>query len=342
MNVLITGSSGYFGQNLTRFLTSHGYSCFGADLIDCKDENLKEFLKINLLDIDQLRQFFIKNKFNKIIHLASQIDFAVSSQESLYKNNLGITKNILMLALEFNIEKIIFTSSNSVYLGNKGELLTEETIPKPRDKYGLSKLDSEKLLIEKSNSIDVNIIRCPNIIDAGRVGMLSILFDLLDVGGTLWVLRGGEIKHQTIYADDLCLAIKKLLLLKGSTIHNIGCDEVLSFREIFLYLIKISNSKSKVRNLSALIAVPLLKIFYLLKISPLGPYQFRMLTNDFIFQNSKIKKDLNWAPTKNNAEILAIAYDYYLRQKDKRVLENSANSGKVKMGILSILKLIRF
>ena len=342
MNILITGSSGYFGRILVKFLVSQGYSCFGVDLIECEDHSLKDFLRVDLLDVDLVKPFFIENKINIIIHLASQIDFAVDSQKSLYENNLNITKNIISLASEFKIKKIIFTSSNSIYLGNKNGEISEETQPIPIDKYGLSKLDCEKILIKNNDVVEVNIIRCPNIIDAGRIGMLSILFELLEVGATLWVLKEGNIRHQTLYAEDLCRAIKCLLLYRGSTVHNIGCDEVLSFKEIFSYLIKISNSKSRIRNIPSLFAIPALKIFHFFKISPLGPYQFRMLTNNFIFQTSKIKYDLNWAPTKNNAEILGIAYKYYIEHKNQKIIIKSANSGKVKMGVLSILKLIRY
>lgn len=342
MKILITGSSGYYGKILSNFLRENSFLCYGIDVIDGDVSNLIGFSKLDLLDEKSLGKVFEKNKFSAVIHLASQIDFAVKNQRDLYHNNLQSTKNVLLLSKEFGIEKIIFTSSNSIYLGNDKETIEEVDIPIPIDEYGRSKVDCENILNQYQNKLDINIIRCPNIIDAGRVGMLSILFELLNSNSTLWMLKNGQVKHQTIFAEDLNKAILKLLKYQGSTVHNIGCDEVKNFREIFDHLIRISKSKSKVRAIPNWIAVPLLKLAYKFNLSPLGPYQFRMLTRDFQFNTEKIKHDLNWRPEKNNSEILGIAYQFYLKNKDLIENKTSANSSSVNLGLLSLLKFIKF
>jgi UDP-glucose 4-epimerase len=341
MNILLTGSSGYYGQILSKYLISHGHRCWGVDLIEPENTGLDGFSKLNIVDREALKKIFEDCKFSIVIHLASQIDFAVIDQKDLYSNNYITTQNIVSLSIEHRVKKIIFTSSNSIYLGNSEKKITEEILPIPVDEYGRSKLDSEELLKSNSDKIDVNIIRCPNIIDAGRVGMLSVLFELLECDSTLWVLKKGQVRHQTIYAEDLNKAISCLLTFEGSSTHNIGCDEVKNFADIFRYLINISNSKSRVRSIPSFLVIPLLELAYRMGISPLGPYQFRMLTRDFEFNTEKIKKELNWSPTKNNAEILGIAYQYYLKNKTKILNGKSANSGKVRLGILNILKFIR-
>ena len=73
----------------------------------------------------------------------------------------------------------------------------------------------------------------------------------------------------------------------------------------------------------------------------MGPYQFRMLTKDFVFDISKIKRELNWAPTKNNGQIIYKAYLHYISSKISLGTSSSANSKSVSMGILSLLKLIK-
>jgi nucleoside-diphosphate-sugar epimerase len=248
---------------------------------------------------------------------------------------------LISVAKKIKISKFIFTSSNSIFLGNKEAYIVHEEIPVPIDDYGKSKLESEKLLIDASG-FDVNILRCPNIIDAGRVGMLSILFELIRRNSTLWVLDGGNIRHQCLYAQDLNSAIFALIKHKGSTLHNIGSDEVQTFSEIYNEIIKHTGSKSRVRSISSIIVIPFIKILSQLGLSPLGPYQFRMLTQNFEFDTSKIKNDLKWFPTKNNSEILIIAY-FYFREHYQQIKNNkSANSSSVKMGILSILKYIKW
>jgi nucleoside-diphosphate-sugar epimerase len=280
-------------------------------------------------------------KFDVVIHLASLIDFAVKSQKSLYETNMLAARNLISMLGSYGSKKVIFTSSNSIFLGNKKSFIESDEKPLPVDEYGRSKLDSENLFLACSG-IDVNILRCPNIIDAGRVGMLSILFELIRNNSTLWVINGGGIRHQCLYAQDLNLAIEKLINYRGTTVHNIGSDRVPTFNEIFNDLIKTAHSKSKIRSIPGFLVIPLMKLLYKVGISPLGPYQFRMLTQNFIFDLSRIKKDLDWSPSKNNTEILEIAYNFYLKNYNDIIKNGSANSAPVNMGILSILKYIRF
>jgi nucleoside-diphosphate-sugar epimerase len=276
-----------------------------------------------------------------MIHLAAEIDFAVKDQDSLYSNNVVTTKNAAELAKYLGIKKFIFTSSNSIFLGNKSTYIDADETPVPIDPYGQSKYDGEKLLVAYQNDFLVHILRCPNIIDAGRVGMLSILFDLLKSNATLWVIGGGRIKHQCLYAQDLNLAINKLFKINFTSTHNIGSDNVPSFFEMFNGLISLSGSRSRIRSLPSWVVIPALKFLYKIKLSPMGPYQFRMLTKNFAFDTSRIKSDLNWAPTKNNTEILEIAYEYYLNKKFDESKDASANSAPVKMGILKFLRFIK-
>jgi len=256
----------------------------------------------------------------------------------LYSNNVISTENILRFCEKRGIDRIIFTSSNSIYLGNKEEFIQESADPIPIDAYGKSKLDSESLILN-SKIKNKFIVRCPNIIDAGRIGMLSILFELLENNSTLWVLGDGMIRHQCIYAQDLNAAIYKMLFKDGVYIFNIGSENVPTFIDMYKELIKVVGSQSKIRSIPTCLAIPILKILYFLGLSPMGQYQFRMLTKNFQFDLDCIKDTLNWEPTKTNTEILAIAYDYYL--KNNKIEIKSANNSSVKMGILSILKYIR-
>jgi nucleoside-diphosphate-sugar epimerase len=332
MKILITGANGYYGKILSKYLSQLGIECFKldryiADGIDC-----------DLIDYNKLEKIFQDIKLDVVIHLASDIDFAVSNQDLLYNNNVKSTENILKLCEIKGIDRLIFTSSNSIYLGNKEELLKESNNPIPIDAYGKSKLTSESLIL-KSSIKNKFIIRCPNIIDAGRIGMLSILFELLENNSTLWVLGDGMIRHQCIYAQDLNEAIYKMLGTDGVYMFNIGSENVPTFIEMYNGLIKIVGSRSKIRSIPSSLAIPILKILYFLGLSPMGQYQFRMLTKNFQFDLGYIKDILGWSPTKTNTEILAIAYEYYL--KNNAVEIKSANNSRVKMGILSILKYIK-
>jgi UDP-glucose 4-epimerase len=253
-----------------------------------------------------------------------------------------MTKNLIYIGKKLKIKNFIFTSSNSIFLGNDKSFIFDDEVPIQLDMYGKSKYESELILNENQYLFNINILRCPNIIDVGRVGMLSILFELLQANATLWVINSGKIKHQCLFAQDLNSVIFKLIFEKKSNVFNIGSDNVPTFLTMYLQLIEWSGSKSNVRSLPNFLVIPILKILYRLNLSPLGPYQFRMLTSDFIFDLSKIKKTLNWFPTKTNSEILLLAYNYYVENKQTIRTNQSANSKSVNLGLLSILKFIKF
>ena len=96
-----------------------------------------------------------------------------------------------------------------------------------------------------------------------------------------------------------------------SDIFNIGSDDVKTFREVYNYVITKANTGAKVASLPKRLTILLMRIAHTLKISPLGPYQYKMIAEDFIFDTSKIKSKLNWEPTLTNEEMLYKAYLYY-------------------------------
>jgi nucleoside-diphosphate-sugar epimerase len=339
--ILITGSSGFVGSILFRNLLDLKYNVIGIDLMYSETIPKKKQILCNLCDLKKLNKKLKKYKFDIIIHLAAKIDFSTLSQELLFKNNIESTKNIAKYANLNKIKRIIFTSSNSVFLGLNKKIISDSDPMKPTDMYGKSKEASENILNQYNKKFYINILRCPIIIDAGRIGMLTILFEIIKFNAVVWVLNKGKIKHQFLYAKDLVNIIIKLFDINKSLVLNVGSNKSSSFFDIFKNLIKDANSKSKIISLPSFVIIPIIKILYFLKMSPLGPYQWRMLTKNFEFNLDKLKKELNFRSTISNNKILKLAYNYYLNNTN---ITNkvSANKTKIRIGFLSILKYIKF
>ena len=72
----------------------------------------------------------------------------------------------------------------------------------------------------------------------------------------------------------------------------------------------------------------------------MGPYQYRMITNSFVFDTSRIREDLGWRPTLANEEMLAKAYRYFHAHNAKIRARNdvSAHRQAAKMGIIRLIK----
>jgi nucleoside-diphosphate-sugar epimerase len=340
-NILITGSSGFFGTILFKKLSDLKYSVIGLDLKYSKSIAQKKQIICDLTNFKDLNNKLKDYKFEIIIHLAAQIDFSVKDQSSLFYNNIISTKNICEFAKKNKVKKFIFTSSNSIFLGLDKKIIYKNDHPKPIDMYGKSKLIAEKTIQKYKRQFQVNILRCPIIIDKGRAGMLTILFEIIKSNAVLWVLDKGKIKHQLLYANDLTNIICKLFKIKESFTLNIASGKADSFYNIFINLIKNVKSKSKIISLPSIIIIPLLKLLFFLKLSPLGPYQFRMLTKNFEFDLSDLKKKLKFKQSKKDYILLSLAYKHFIK-KNTKFSKNNSNNSKINFGLLEILKYIKF
>ena len=343
MRALITGGSGYLGRLLIAGLLERGFDCIAVDIREGAPVGPGSILvRGNAADAAVLERAAGNGKIDVVFHLASQIDFAVDSQTALYDNNVGTTRAVAEFAKAWKVPKVVFTSSNSVYLGNRlRRPILEKDAPEPTDEYGRSKVESETLLAGYSSDFDSISIRCPNIMDAGRLGMLSVFFDFILEGRKCWVLGRGDVRHQCIYAQDLIDACVKAITLRRTDVFNIGSDDVPTIREMYQSVIDEAGTGARVASVPGAIAIPVLKVAHRLGLSPIGQYQFRMLTMDFTFDTAKIKRELSWAPTLNNSQMLLSAFEHY-RAHRAEILANSdlsANRSAItKLGIIGLVK----
>jgi len=341
---LVTGGSGYLGCLMAERLHKEGKRFISVDCLAPSvsyDEGIYE--NGDICNKEFMDGIFRRYNVDIVFHFATQIDFKVKNQHDLFTNNVHTTEVVAELCHEYSVKKLIFTSSNSVYLGNSGDHpFSEKDKPIPVDEYGRAKIASEKLLEKYNGEFDCVIFRCPNIMDAGRVGMMSILFDFVQEGRKCWMIGDGQINHQCIYAQDLLNAMFMALELKGHYIFNIGTDRISTIREMYDGIIESAHSKSRVVALPNFFIVPLLKLLNRFNMSPLGPYQFRMLTQNFCFDISYIKATLGWRPTLSNVEMLTKAYEYYVKNIESMSCsdEVSASRSRVKMGVIKIVKFL--
>lgn len=339
--IFITGGAGFFGELLKNEFLNKGAFCVSIDLE--KDNNFNKNLvayQEDIRSLETLESIFSKYKFNAIFHCAAILAHSVKDKKLLWTSNVDGTRNIAELAKKYKVPKVVFTSSNCLWAENFNNPVTEDEIPRPIEIYGKSKREGEKILLEYTKDFHSIIIRCPSIIDSGRVGLLSILFDFIMEGRRVWVIDNGNNIYQFIYAKDLVDACIKCMDYEASDIFNIGSDNVKTFRKVYEYVIKKANTNSRVATLPKEPTLSIMRLAYALKLSPLGPYQNKMISKNFIFDTNKIKKKLKWMPTLTNEEILYKAYEYYRDHLDeiKNRKDVSAHKKPTKMGIIRLLK----
>jgi len=342
-HVLVTGGAGFFGGVLKRRLLSSGETVVSIDLE--RDEDVHSGLTSiqgDLRDSSLLGRVFSGHKFDAIYHVAAQLAHGAKVDEQLlWTSNVDATRLLAELACDYGVKPFVFVSTNCLWASNLGHPVHEERdVPCPIEIYGRSKLEGEKVLGSFTDKLNVVILRCPTIMDSGRLGLLAILFEFIDDGNAVWVVGDGSNRYQFIYADDLATACILAAGYGKSDLFHIGSDNVNSMRSIYESVIRGSGSKSRVRSLPKAPTIAAMMLAHKLKISPLGPYHYKMIAESFIFDTGRIKSRLNWRPTLSNEEMLARAYSYYRENRQEIILRKdvSAHRKPASMGVIRLLK----
>jgi nucleoside-diphosphate-sugar epimerase len=154
-----------------------------------------------------MNEVFERARFDAVFHCAAVLAHGMSIDEQyLWASNLGSTRMLAEACRDYGVPRLIFTSTNSLWASNPGHPISESEPPAPAEIYGRSKLAAEEILARYSRYMDVVVLRCPTIIDRGRLGLLAILFEFIHDGKTVWVVGHGRNRYQFIYAEDLVRA----------------------------------------------------------------------------------------------------------------------------------------
>jgi nucleoside-diphosphate-sugar epimerase len=341
-HVLVTGGAGFFGGILKRHLLQNHFRVTSIDRVPDPSwhPNLTKVTG-DLRNLALLKSAFQGSRFDAVFHCAAVLAHGMSVDEGdLWSSNVGATRMLAEACRSYGVPKLVFISTNCLWASNLGHPVREDEPPAPAEIYGQSKLQGEEILRGYAKHLDVVILRCPTIIDRGRLGLLAILFEFIDDGKTVWVVGDGSNRYQFIYAEDLARACISALSYEGSDVFHVGSANVPSLRAVYQAVIDASGSSSKVRSLPLKPALAAMRLAHRLRLSPLGPYHYRMIAEDFLFDTTKIRAKLGWQSTLTNEEMLVQAYRYYATRREEIQSRSdvSAHSKAAPMGVIRLLK----
>ena len=154
MAVLITGGHGHIGSWTAYFLAQAGEQVILYDLNTAVPDCLKSvssritFFKGDVLDFARLTDVFSinKGKIDGIIHTVGIMgELVLENPHYNVRLNIAGTHNVLEIARQFNIPKVIYTSTGAVYGAVNGTVAEDQYPPNPCDLYGSTKVSSEYL-----------------------------------------------------------------------------------------------------------------------------------------------------------------------------------------------------
>lgn len=176
----------------------------------------------------------------------------VSEPERYIAYSLGTTSKVLQYAKEHDlkINKIIYTSSSSVYGNNI--LCKESDELKPLSLHAALKVANEKLIAQYclAYGIDYSIARIFNMYGGhDHFSVISKLLECSKSGEIFTVANHGSAIRDFINIEDVVAIYAQLLQVKNVPIINLGTGEGVSIKNIIDFL-KIHRIDLNIKNIS--------------------------------------------------------------------------------------------
>ena len=339
MKFLITGVSGFVGEELVYFLQKNPkYSILGID----KNEELFTqkiiFRKCNLIsEKSKLNDIFNEFKPDVVIHCASKI-LDTYDKNLVWKTNYYASKDLIEICAVHRVKKFIFVSTFSIFQKNYEKPIDENEKPSFKTVYGETKYLTEQMLLKSNFTGDIYILRCPIILGKKRSYRFGILFGLIKDNYNIPLIGKCKNKISFVHVTDVCRAIEKCLQYSGKYIFNVAADDQEEFQHILRRLIKKVNSKSKLVHFNKTIGNLIFDLVTFLRLIPYTSYHKKIFNYSILLDTTKIKKTLNWHPIYSIEKMFEENYVHSFQNTNPN--SDSFSKKKAKEGLIKILKKI--
>lgn len=264
--ILITGSEGFIGSHLVErllkeqckiraFVLYNSFNSWGW-LDTCPKELLKD---VEIVTGDIRDQNSVRNAIKGIeivFHLAALIGIPYSyhSPDSYIDTNIKGTLNVLQACRDFDIERILITSTSEVYGTAKYIPIDEKHPLQPQSPYSATKIGADNLAESFYRSFDlpVTIVRPFNTYgprQSARAVVPTIIIQLLS--GCKEIKLGSLHPTRDLnFVTDICNGFIELARCNesvGKTV-NIGSGQEISIRDLAALLIKLIKPGAKISS----------------------------------------------------------------------------------------------
>ena len=308
MKVLITGACGYIGSQLVSYL-QHNEPAIKILATDIKesplinDQNF-EYFKADLRTLKVGERIKSENP-DVVIHLAAIVaPTKTMTREFLYDVEVSGSEKILEACVEAGVKKIITTSSGAAYgyYKDNPDWISEKQPLRGNKEFAYSwhKRKVEEIMAElrtKEPQLKQLILRVSTIMGANTKNDITNLFDKKAIIG----IKGSDTPFVIIWDEDLVRLLALGITSEIHGIYNVSGDGYITLKDMAKLIGK------PFFQLSANIIKGVLKIGKALGISRYGPEQVRFIQYRPSLDNSKMKRELNFQPSKTSEE----AFRYY-------------------------------
>ena len=274
---LVTGGAGFIGSHLTRALLAGGARAIVVDdFNDFYDPRLKEAniaglertgeIEVCRVDIrdggairEIVRRHAVELRSGGIVHLAARAGVRPSLREPrLYlETNVGGTLNLAEAAREFEVPRIVFASSSSVY-GDRSDVRPfreTDDVSRPISPYAATKVMGESLLHTYSHlhGLRVVILRFFTVYGPGQRPDLAIhkFTTLIDRGEPVPVFGDGTSRRDYTYIEDILQGVIAALEYQRNPfeIFNLGESRTVPLSYLIELIERELGKKARVQRL---------------------------------------------------------------------------------------------
>ena len=246
-NILITGGLGFIGSHIANALLENNQVVILDNLSSGNINNLNnqnhENLKIIKEDIRNTNLEKLTSDIDYVFHLAAMASVPLSIDQPLECSdiNLNATIKLLESCVKNNVEKIVFSSSSSVYGSNENMPLKETEPPMPKSPYAASKASCELYLkaFKDSYGLNYTALRYFNVFGPGQdknsqyAAVIPNFISALLEGKQPEIYGDGEQTRDFVYVKDVVKANISAAESDYNGIVNVASGEKLSINQLY-------------------------------------------------------------------------------------------------------------
>jgi len=339
MKILITGGAGFIGSHVVRLMVNKypHFEIFNLDkltyagnlenLTDIENNSNYTFVKGDINDKAFIRDLFVKEQFDGVMHLAaeSHVDRSISGPDAFIETNINGTSNLLGAALEiwkgnFEGKRFHHISTDEVFgsLGPEGKF-SETTPYDPRSPYSASKASSDHIVraYYHTYGMPVVVTNCSNNYGSHHFPekLIPLMIHNIKNNNPLPVYGKGENIRDWLWVEDHARAIEVVFMkgVSGET-YCVGGNNEWKNIDLVHMLIKLMDQKLGRAEGESLKLITYVK--------DRAGHDMR-----YAIDASKIKNELGWEPTQPFEELLSKTIDWYLANE---AWLNNVTSGNYK------------
>lgn len=326
--ILITGGAGFIGSHVVRrFVTKYlAYQIYNLDALTYAGnlENIADiehlpnytFIKGDITDADFIHQFFEKEQFDGVIHLAaeSHVDRSINDPLAFVKTNVIGTMNLLNTARDcwkndYQDKRFYHISTDEVYgaLGETG-LFTETTPYSPNSPYSASKAASDHFVraYGETYGLPYVITNCSNNYGPNHFPekLIPLFINNIINNKPLPVYGDGNYTRDWLFVIDHAIAID-LVFHEGKNheTYNIGgFNEWKNIDLVRLLCQKMDEKLNRPKGTSE-------QLITFVKDRPGHDLRYAI-------DATKMNKQLGWKPSVTFEEGLSLTIDWYLTNQE--------------------------